>query len=75
MKRKTLSDRQKEFSSWHNDKRNLLRNLQANGEINKTGWTQDIAIEPGKTYMFGTMAEMFRYIKWTFNQDQFKGQR
>ena len=39
-----MSDRQKEFSNWCNDKRNLLLNLPASGEINRTGWTQDIAI-------------------------------
>ena len=37
-----MADRQKEFSDWCNDKRNLLPILPASGEINKTGWTQDI---------------------------------
>ena len=57
MEKEEISDRQKEFSGWCNDKRNLLRSLPASGEINTSGWTQDIPIEPGKTYMFGTMAK------------------
>ena len=52
-----MSDRQKEFSDWCNDKRNLLLSLPASGEISRSGWTQDITIEPGKTYMFGTMVK------------------
>jgi len=52
-----VADRQKGFSDWCNDKRNLLLKLPQNGEIDTTGWTQDIAINPGKTYMFGAMAK------------------
>ena len=52
-----MSGRQREFSRWCNDQRNLMRSLQASGEISESGWTQDITIEPGKTYMFGTMAK------------------
>jgi hypothetical protein len=52
-----VSGRQEEFSSWCNDKRNLLPAQPAGGELSKTGWTQDIAIEPGKTYMFGAMVK------------------
>ncbi len=51
------SDRQKQFSDWCNDKRNLLLKLPSSGEINRIGWTQDITIEPGKTYMFGAMVK------------------
>jgi hypothetical protein len=50
-----ISDRQKEFSRWCNDKRNLLLSFQSGGELTGSGWTQDIPIEPGKSYMFGTM--------------------
>ena len=67
------SGRQKEFSSWCNDKRNLLRNLPASGEINRTGWTQDIAIEPGKTYMFGTMVKCSDISDGISDPDQFQG--
>ncbi len=49
------SDRVKEFSDWYNSTRNLLLNLPETGEINIAGWTQDITIVPGKTYMFGAM--------------------
>ncbi len=52
-----ISKQEKEFSSWCNDKRNLLLKLQASGELNSTGWTQDIAIGPGKAYMFGAMVK------------------
>jgi hypothetical protein len=52
-----MQDRQKEFGEWLNDKRNLLRSFPATGEINRSGWIQDITIEPGKTYMFGTMVK------------------
>jgi len=51
------SDREKEFSDWHNNSRNLLLNLPESGEINKAGWTQDLTIVPGKTYMFGAMVK------------------
>lgn len=51
------SDRQKQFSDWCNDKRNLLLKLPSSGEINRIGWAQDISIEPGKTYMFGAMVK------------------
>jgi len=52
-----VADHQKGFSVWCNDKRNLLLALPQNGEIDTTGWTHDIAINPGKTYMFGAMAK------------------
>ena len=55
--KEAASDHQKEFSKWCNDKRNLLYNLQTSGEINRKGWTQDVKIEPDKTYMFGTMVK------------------
>ncbi len=56
-KEKDVTDRQKEFSDLCNDKRNLFPGLPASGEINKTGLTQDITIESGKTYMFGAMVK------------------
>ena len=46
---------QKKFSDWCNDKRNLLIKLLQSGEISSNGWTQDIAIMPGRTIMFGAM--------------------
>lgn len=51
------SGQQKGFIDWCNDKRNLLLKLPASGEINSIGWNQDIAIKPGKTYMFGAMVK------------------
>ena len=52
-----ISDRQKEFSDWCKDKRNLLLSFQASGEITRSGWTQDITLEQRKTYMFGAMVK------------------
>ncbi|HUX97377.1 MAG TPA: DUF4091 domain-containing protein [Bacteroidales bacterium] len=49
--KKNLSE---EFNGWCSDKRNLLLKMQGEGEINTSGWKQDIAIEPGKSYMFGS---------------------
>ncbi|MBK8881973.1 MAG: hypothetical protein IPN67_06165 [Bacteroidales bacterium] len=47
---------EKAFIGWQNNKRNLLRTLTSTGVIKSTGWTQDILIKPGKSYIFGVMA-------------------
>ncbi len=52
-----LTDSQKDFSRWCNDKRNLISASQASGEITMSSWNQDIIIEQGKTYMFGAMVK------------------